>query len=292
MLFYKYVWLEYLNRYLLDQTTQAYGTYPGTYQQTNYFYPSTGQSSQSPLYPSIYTTQTPYNYNINTVPATKQQIHAYSPYYYSTTRNPYDFRDFQNYQYTAETKQTQYTLPSSSQTVSTESTTITPSSTTTTSIFPTAKTTVSKLPFYLKYNFSTTKNPYDFKDFATKRSVSKFTTATSSITTPSYKSFNPFSSSTTIKPTTAKSRFGFFSKLDLQSYFNRTTTKNPYDFDLSNYKDISNNNIKRSYSLNSYYGSPNNPVASFVVANETLAAVESKSHPIFIQKQNNQDHSK
>lgn len=265
---------KFPNRFYQEQTTQAYGTYPVNLYQQNYYSPSTGQSPLSlsepqtlynPSSPGVsdyqYTTQSPYSVHYNTLPITKQ-VFSYNPYY-STTRNPYDFRNFQVYQYTAETKQTQYTVPSSSQSASTESTT------------PTSTTTRS--PYFVRFSFSSTKNPYDFKEFATKRSVSK---TTEKSTTEQYSS-SVTESSTLSTSSTPKTKFGFFSKLDFRNYFNRTTTKNPYDFDLSNYKEIPNNNIKRSYSLGSYYGSQNRRSDNVASPNETMKAEES-SRPLFI----------
>ncbi|XP_077283029.1 sol narae metalloprotease isoform X2 [Arctopsyche grandis] len=269
-----------IHRLFQDQTTQAYGTYPSNPYQQNYYYPSTGQSPltiaqplQNPYNPSSpisyenqHTTQNPYPVQYNTVPITRHSF-SYNPYY-STTRNPYDFRNFQVYQYTAETKQTQYTVPSTSEVAS--------SSTETTST-----TTSTSSPYFLRFSFSSTKNPYDFKEFATKRPVSKSTlNETSTLVSTSTAST---ASST---PSTEKPKFGFFSKLDFRNYFNRTTTKNPYDFDLSNYKEIPNNNIKRSYSIGSYYGSQNRHVANVASPNETMKAEES-SHTLTISKNPN-----
>lgn len=281
--------LQFSSRFYQEQTTQAYGTYPVNLYQQNYYNPSTGQPPLSlsepqnlynPSSPGIsdyqYTTQSPYSVHYNTLPITKQ-VFSYNPYY-STTRNPYDFRNFQVYQYTAETKQTQYTVPSSSQSASTESTT------------PTSTTTRS--PYFVRFSFSSTKNPYDFKEFATKRSVSKTTQKTTSVTssTEEYSSSvtesTPTSTTLSTTSSTPKTKFGFFSKLDFRNYFNRTTTKNPYDFDLSNYKEIPNNNIKRSYSLGSYYSSQNRHSVNVASPNETMKAEES-SQPLFISNNPN-----
>ncbi|CAG9570725.1 unnamed protein product [Danaus chrysippus] len=141
----------------------------------------------------------PFYGNITSTEATTQP-------YVSTTAPEYK----QNYYNFYQKKSTEFTSTTASTTTSTTTTTIqTPNVTTTTEnvkhnsttkqaedIQVTEKSTISTYPPF-KYSITSTKSPYDFKDYITK----------------------------TTKP---EPKRGFFGKEDLDSFFGRGTTKSPF----------------------------------------------------------------
>lgn len=278
------------HRYQFEQTTLGYTDPAPQYRQTYpLYFPAQSPVSFSQSVPAspqfqqfTYTTPRSYQIIYNSLPATRQAQTYYSQF--TSTGAPIDVNRAQVYLYTAETKQREYTVPLPSLPPSTDA----------------ATSTTTQLPFYLRYKFSTTKNPYDFKDFTTLPRSTKRINMTSTIGTTTTSRIKPYfsvqTSTTTPKSvgfaawttstvtTTLKPKFGFLSKLDFRDYFNRTTTKNPYDFDPSNYREISNNNIKRSYSIGSYFAAANSPVAVVAGKDESLVAQASQSIPVSLAR--------
>ncbi|XP_049879862.1 uncharacterized protein LOC126376487 isoform X2 [Pectinophora gossypiella] len=168
------------------------------------------------------TTPVQYNYYSGYKEQTSSTTEKYYNNYYSTTttKKPFDFYSHYTDKSTSSTSKA-YDYYSYSTEKSTTSTTSKPfdyksyysdkpSTTTQRSSFP---------PSINKYSISTTKNPYDFKDF--------ITTKTTKVTEKS------------------EARRGFYNKDDFDSYFGRSTTKNPYQ----------EKGIKSLFKIGTYYSS-------------------------------------
>ncbi|KAJ8979462.1 hypothetical protein NQ317_002812 [Molorchus minor] len=171
-------------------------------------------------------------------------IQPYNYYNADTTQPPYEnplppqYYQYQNNPYDFQSNQYPYSLQTQDFSGSSDVTSQAPVSTTTRYTFR---------PLNL-FTFSTTKSPYDFKNFGKKS-----TTSPLPHTLPIDYQTNPVSTYTTstISP--------FLNSLN---NFRRQTTKNPYDFanfgkmTQSQYAD--NNHLKRSYNAASYYTDSSN----------------------------------
>ncbi|XP_052744486.1 uncharacterized protein LOC112051535 isoform X2 [Bicyclus anynana] len=198
--------------------------------------PSYVRPETSPFYGNITSKEATTQPYIPSTEAPEPYKHKYNSYYQKSTKSAY-FSTTASTTSTTTTTTTTTTPPPDTTTTTTTTTTMTPTTTTT------AKTTINPFRFFYygstkpktetteksteankpsstyppsinKYSVTSTKNPYDFKEYSTK----------------STKADTP--------------KRGFFNKDDLDSYFGRGTTKSPFSF---------SKGIKSLFKIGTYY---------------------------------------